>query len=135
MAQRQRNFLNRRRNNLNQNLIHEEEEERNTQQQEEDQAFRQDRRGFRRSRIPIPIQSRIIDGFPRSNRNNNIEEEFPQDPNEPRPSAGFQYEDDPQPRETENPISARVYRRRDLTDEEFERLGFAKLPPRRNGSR
>ena len=112
-------------------------------------AFRQDRRGVGRtrppSRIPIPIRrNRVIDGVARSIRNNTnntnntnneptrpttVEEEFPQDPNEPAPASDFQYRTDPNFHEKENPISARFYRRGDLTDEQFERLGFHRLPP------
>ena len=65
-----RNFFNRENNNLRRNQIEEELEEQEEslrQNRRERSSFRQDRRGFQRSRapsrIPIPIRrERIIDG-------------------------------------------------------------------------
>ena len=159
MANRQRNFLNRENNNLRQNLIQEEEiqasrlrqeEEQNLIRQEETQAssrgrsaFRQDQRSSRSrppSRIPIPIRrNRVIDGVARSIRNNvntsftepDVPHQLPGETHENTGIAG-DYISELERRkinEQNNPITAQFYRKGDLTETQFEQLGFIRLKP------
>ena len=108
-----------------------------------DTAFREDRRPRSRrdrapSRIPVPVRrTRVIDGTLRSIRQNHdptfTEQDVPnQLPGETHEnsniSGDYVFERQRRRREEQaNPISARFYRRGDLTDAQFEQQGFSRL--------
>ena len=96
-----------------------------SEQQEENFLSRENNNLNRNSRVQGGRGRRII--LNRPNDTNVIDQ-----PPSPEPPQDFRFIDDPdenERRESENPISARFYGRGDLTNEQFESLGFHRLPP------